>query len=50
MSHILLRIVEGARVALYRHETARPAELLPTGFSRHTCKNDSQNPISFLKT
>ncbi|HHZ56456.1 DUF6166 domain-containing protein [Xanthomonas vasicola] len=30
MSHILLRIVEGASVALYRHETARPAELLPT--------------------
>ncbi|WP_236517515.1 hypothetical protein, partial [Xanthomonas phaseoli] len=20
------------------------------GFSRHTCKNDSQNPISFVKT
>lgn len=30
MSHILLRIVEGASVALYRHETTRPAELLPT--------------------
>ncbi|WP_181689610.1 hypothetical protein [Xanthomonas oryzae] len=25
MSHILLRIVEGASVALYRHETTEPA-------------------------
>ncbi|WP_045738828.1 hypothetical protein [Xanthomonas sp. MUS 060] len=30
MSYILLRIVEGARVALYRHATTGPAELVPT--------------------
>ncbi|MCU1710223.1 DUF6166 domain-containing protein [Xanthomonas hortorum pv. pelargonii] len=30
MSYILLRIVEGASVALYRHAEAGRAELLPT--------------------
>ncbi|WP_234349327.1 MULTISPECIES: hypothetical protein [Xanthomonas] len=30
MSHILLRMVEGACVALYRHEPDSRAELLPT--------------------
>ncbi|PPU05609.1 hypothetical protein JH298_21520 (plasmid) [Xanthomonas campestris pv. campestris] len=30
MSDILLRIVEGASVALYRHESTAPAELLPS--------------------
>ncbi|ATS24106.1 hypothetical protein PK69_18005 [Xanthomonas phaseoli pv. phaseoli] len=30
MSHILLRIVEGASVALYRHKDESLAELLPT--------------------
>ncbi|KFA16096.1 hypothetical protein EIM46_17875 [Xanthomonas vasicola pv. musacearum] len=30
MSHILLRIVEGASVALYRHKDTSAAELLPS--------------------
>jgi hypothetical protein len=30
MSEILLRIVEGANVALYRHEEDRVAEIVPT--------------------
>ncbi|MFA4536428.1 hypothetical protein, partial [Xanthomonas perforans] len=30
-------------------QVAADANALP-GFSRHTCKNDSQNPISFVKT
>ncbi|MGV1121879.1 MULTISPECIES: hypothetical protein [Xanthomonas translucens group] len=30
MSHILLRIVEGASVALYRHDPSGPAEQLPS--------------------
>lgn len=32
MSEILLRIVEGARVALYRHDPSGPAENIPTRY------------------